>query len=226
MNHPHKLNCIIIGCTLFITLSCSTQTKKNVEMNEINIKIANEKYEEDKKIFFIPKSIFNHFPSSIENLPVRFYVEREDNSLIQSVIMCSYKNDNIITDKLRLALDETGVKKYSSIDTNLYVIKKTCNYEDIQANILKKKIAIPYFEKENLIVDDLKPINEIFPMDNKNGLSSKFDIYIIDSKSKYTKDNNIVPVIDSLPKTHRDGFSRGICINSSEGIIIYWTVIF
>lgn len=122
---------------------------------------------------------------------------------------------------------ENYLMKYNAADSNLITIKresilwwdrsKKVYYDSL---FIKNRLyyPIPFFEKNN----DL-PFDNIFSDATISGLSKNFDIYVIDSKSgNYWK--GLEP-LDYMPKGWKNGYSKGICVNKKERVVIYWLII-
>lgn len=223
--------------TLFIIVaslltSCSnSQPKLFKEL----VKKQNERYQEDKNRFFMPKEIFVHFPDKIkESYPAKLTLSLDDqyNAYRYFILMSFYNNENFFEKNEEIA-KRTAKKIFLSVDTVQYFIVPTVPYYTIE-NLFKNKIPIPDFrfakslvESSNNNTADSLVIKRFFSDNFPCGLTEDYDIYIIDSQNEYkTYSKEYKDTFAALPRTKNTGFTTGICINKKENIIIFWTIIF
>lgn len=172
-------------------------------------------YQEDLRSF--PSALVDIFPDTLGKFSL---IVKGVDTTSQCIYFMSFDFDK----KINL---ENYLMKYNAEDSNLITIKresilwwdrsKKVYYDSL---FIKNRLyyPIPFFEKNN----DL-PFDNIFSDATINGLSKNFDIYVIDSKSgNYWK--GLEP-LDYMPNGWKNGYSKGICVNKKERVVIYWLII-
>lgn len=172
-------------------------------------------YQEDLRSF--PSALVDIFPDTLGKFSL---IVKGVDTTSQCIYFMSFDFDK----KINL---ENYLMKYNAEDSNLITIKresilwwdrsKKVYYDSL---FIKNRLyyPIPFFEKNN----DL-PFDNIFSDATISGLSKNFDIYVIDSKSgNYWK--GLEP-LDYMPKGWKNGYSKGICVNKKERVVIYWLII-
>jgi hypothetical protein len=119
---------------------------------------------------------------------------------------------------------------YRSDDSLLITIKRNTLFDwgyldkEYYESIGNKQLIhypVIYFEEMKL-AEDMKQ-KQIFSSKSKSGLASNFKIYVFESKhGKYWK--GLKP-LDYMPKGWQNGFSKGVCINDEDNVIIYWFLV-
>lgn len=172
-------------------------------------------YQEDLRSF--PSALVDIFPDTLGKFSL---IVKGVDTTSQCIYFMSFDFDK----KINL---ENYLMKYNAEDSNLITIKresilwwdrsKKVYYDSL---FIKNRLyyPIPFFEKNN----DL-PFDNIFSDATISGLSKNFDIYVIDSKSgNYWK--GLEP-LDYMPNGWKNGYSKGICVNKKERVVIYWLII-
>lgn len=172
-------------------------------------------YQEDLRSF--PSALVDIFPDTLGKFSL---IVKGVDTTSQCIYFMSFDFDK----KINL---ENYLMKYNAEDSNLITIKresilwwdrsKKVYYDSL---FIKNRLyyPIPFFEKNN----DL-PFDNIFSDATISGLSKNFDIYVIDSKSgNYWK--GLKP-LDYMPNGWKNGYSKGICVNKKERVVIYWLII-
>ncbi len=173
----------------------------------------------------MPKEFVSHFPSRIDSLSCSF-VRNTDTTNKCIYLMLYEKNNDIGQYKIGKYLS-----KYAGSDTNLITVKrssvtywnpeKAVTYHSISANHIRL-YPVPYFETEELHFNKEKILG-VFSDKTKSGLSKDFTIFVYDYKQgSFWK--GLKP-LDYMPKEYKNGYSKGIAVNSTKGLIIYWMII-
>ena len=210
-----KINSILCLCLYLCFISCSKYENK-----------ATIKYQKELKIF--PSYMVDFFPDTLSG--IYSTVENIDTTS-QCIYYMNYNFESKNTFKLQKYLAKRSIQNYVSSDTSLVTIKtESVIYWDDSKKINYKKIfknntnyyPIPFFEKEEFGGIGINSEN-IYSNVNTSGLSNDFVIYILDSKAglywKGLKSNKY------MPNRWKNGYSKGVCINEREKIIIYWVII-
>lgn len=223
---------ILFTIVILILANCSNPQPKLLKelVNE-----QNKRYEDDKNQFFMPKEIFAHFPDKIkESYPAKLMISLDDqhNAYQYFILMSFYNNEKFFKKNEEIA-KKTAQKKIMPTDTTQYFIVPTVPYYTIE-NLFKNKVPIPNFKFAECLVEgsgdsavDSLVIERFFSETLPCGLTTDYEIYVIDNQNEYkTFSEKYKTIFTALPKTANTGFSRGICINRKENIIIFWTIIF
>lgn len=198
---------IIFYLSFIPIVGCQLQDNKSIKTSE---------YAPLKQI---PKYLWDHFP---QYLPKGFTLTyaicaKNDNNVLYNLYMPL--PDSIINIKVDLQY----IAKYSPNDKQLIAINsweariRDKHYKEIQIgnNIY---YPIPYFWGS-----PNKRYLNLFNSNTKSGLSSDFIIYVLESKSGIYWDG--LKPKEYMPDGWKNGYSKGVCINEKEQIIIYWFVV-
>jgi len=212
-----KIKSIFCLCLYLCFISCNKNENKNS---------ATYKYQKELKLF--PSYMVDFFPDTLSS--IHSTIENIDTTS-QCIFYMNYNFKSKITVKLQNYLVKKSLQKYVSSDTSLVTIKtESVIYWDDSKKIYYKKIfknninyyPMPFFEKDEFENIGINSEN-IYSHINSTGLSNDFVIYILDSKPglywKGLKPNKYMPI------GWKNGYSKGICINERENIIIYWVII-
>jgi len=210
-----KIKSVLCLCLYLCLISCSKCENK-----------ATSKYQKELKLF--PSYMIDFFPDTLSD--IYSTVENIDTTS-QCIYYMNYnfKSKNIV--ELQDYLAKKSMQSYVSSDTSLVTIKtESVIYWDDSKKIYYKRIfknntnyyPIPFFEKEEFGGIGINNEN-IYSNVNTSGLSNDFVIYILDSKPglywKGLKSNKY------MPNGWKNGYTKGVCINEREKIIIYWVII-
>ena len=210
-----KIKSIFCLCLYLCLISCGKYENK-----------ATLKYQKELKLF--PSYMVDFFPDTLSGI----YSTLENiDTTSQCIYYMNYNFESKSTVKLQNYLAKKSMQNYVSSDTSLVTIKtESVIYWDDSKKIYYKKLfknnnnyyPIPFFEKEEFAGIGINGEN-IYSNVNTSGLSNGFVIYILDSKPglfwKGLKPNKY------MPNEWENGYSKGVCINERENIIIYWVII-
>lgn len=190
------------------------------------LKEASLSYEEELRIIDFPKETIEHFPDSIQLLPVKLYKNLDSKSSCQSILLFEY-----FVSEHALNVVQNPLAKYLASNDSLLVIenhrigtftKRYKSYQDFEMNL--GYYPIPFFEKEEYNhPEDAVSTKDIYSDSTVSGLSEDFIIYILNSKPGIYL-GNLKP-LEYMPNGWENGYSKGVCINKKRKIVIYWTLI-
>lgn len=201
---------------LTICIGCTGQWSKSQ---------LNGEYSLFKKKF--PNMVTSHFPSNVDFPYGEEYIIEKGNECIYWSL---YQH---INSRVNVAeIIDSSKAMYNAIDSNLIVVQSEILLSLYPERKNKYKniglgnttyYPIPYFEEVYNLLFETN--TSLFSPATKCGLSSDFDIYILDSKPvKYWDGDGLTPH-KNMPEGWESGYSKGISINKKENIIIYWFVI-
>lgn len=164
------------------------------------------------------KELVNHFPRKI-NIETfsTYYTKKIENN---DVSLIHYEYDVDLND-LKKTLEFVLKKKkafYQSNDTCLLIIN---DYKEKEIDeLMKDSSCIKYCNPIPRFVNIKNPVKS-----NPTLLNSQYCIYVLDSSpNKYFRDFQLKPN-PRMPKSWKNGYSKGIAINKTERTIIYWVTI-
>ena len=170
-------------------------------------------YEYQKDLITVPDFLKNHYPInsdlySFANLNISYPFIDENREAVVYRLTCSKVSEENINKELA-KIEMNKIASYKSSDSHLLLINKMDTILDNDSVYY----PIPYFN-----LNDKK-----YPSNNKSGLDDNFNIYILECQISENFKNNRKEL---LPKDWpRNGYSKGVCINEKERIIIYWFVV-
>lgn len=182
---------------------------------------SNEKYRKDLKLFpqflidIFPQELSTPFVSSLnvdttsKCIYYQLYVFNVDTTILNVIKSENWYKPN---DSLLIS-----IKRQTLFDWNY---KQKTYYHSIVRN---NEIYYPilFFEKNNL-VRTIKNI-DLFSENSESGLNNEFQIFVLESKpGTYWK--GLKP-LDYMPKGWQNGYSKGVCVDKSNNVMIYWFVI-
>ncbi len=188
---------------------------------------ATLRYQKDLKQF--PSYMVDFFPDSLAGI---YSTSQTVDTTSECIFYMYFDLESKNTLKFQKSIEKKSIANYLASDTALVTIKtestmywdesKKTFYESLFKNDTQY-YPVPYFETQK----DLEKIgikNEgIFSSTSTSGLSNDFIIYVLESKSglywKGLKPNKY------MPNDWKNGYSKGICINTRKGITVYWLVI-
>jgi hypothetical protein len=199
------------------------------------IKEQNNRYKENKSLYFVPKEIFSHFPDNImESYPIgqTFSLDDQHSAYRYFFLICLNNNEKFLK-KNEITAKKNAIENWEAKDTANYFIIPTIPYYSIK-HLFIDKAPIPDFRfGKHLVVEgvdnvaDSLAFNLYFSDNFPCGLTEDYEIYIIDTQNEYkTFSDEYKDIFASLPRTKNTGFSRGICVNKKKNVLIFWTIIF
>ena len=202
---------------LMILVSCSQEKKRDVFIKE-RLKEINDKYIDEKKPFNLSDKMINHFPESIDHLPIKISknTSLKNESKYKLLTLGEFNIENKKIDSIKLSFNKKHtIEKFTATDLSLKILtkKKECgNY-------------IPFFNSTSSFdnPEDVVKKEDVYSNLTKSGLSKDFEIYVLESgslNSKETAQANMNEIGNSVKC-----FSRGICLNKTKKIIIYWIIL-
>lgn len=209
-------NIYIYTCALFVfaLFSCERVSKSQSD------------YRNDLKLF--PDYLVDFFP---RNLSSAYLTTKSVDVTNGCIFYINYSFGDNDVKKLRMRLEKECKYKYESSDSLLITVKNSSLFEwDERDKIYYKDIKrhnknyypIIYFETKELDRIGLDKKN-IFKLTNQSGLADNFIIYVYDSKPGiYWKG---LKELDYMPTGWENGYSKGVCLNEKEHVVIYWFVI-
>jgi hypothetical protein len=187
---------------------------------------ATLKYQEKLKLF--PSFLVDFFPDTLSG---KYSTIVNVDTTSQCIYFMNYDFESKDLTKLQKYLAKKSTQNYVPSDTSLVTIKtESVIYWDDSKKVFYKEIIknntyyypIPFFEKEEFRGIGINS-EKIYSNINTSGLSDDFVIYILDRKSglywKGLKPNKYMPI------GWKNGYSKGICINKNQKIVIYWVII-
>lgn len=194
-------------------------TKCTMERDELrNVDYLNKKH-------FFPKIFTSHFPEKINTSNENaFHFVTDSNSSLEISFMLV---ENVDWQNLYLdSLISVSVASYSSLDTNLFIINAFHNDEnyfdrikelnEVQMDYVKKHSVLNYLPVPNFFITKYRDNKEV------NKLKDGFQLFVLEAESGEFWDKKYLKKGISMPKKWKHGISRGVAINKSEGIAIYW----
>ena len=205
---------IFVIIIIFITqVGC----KKN---NESTMYFGTNKYKQELQEF--PEYLVDFFPDSMSNT---YSVEKSIDTTNQSIYYMNFDFDSPNLEHILTKYKNRIKKSYSADDSTLVIIKRAKFRDNLQPLTISgstRLSPIPFFESADLSGIGIEN-EKIYSDSTRSGLSNNFNIYILDSKSgNYWK--GLKPQ-DYMPEGWKNGYSKGVCINEKDNIIIYWFLI-
>jgi hypothetical protein len=182
----------IILITLFILVCCSSPRKADIY-----------KYAEARSSF--SHEFSDHFPSNLANLEITglYYITPENSDITNNPhLFLTCITDSIHIIELKQRIINSNLAKYSPDDTTLLIIGDTNNYQNIQSGV-----PVPCFKE--------------IGFDNCR-LTNDYLLYIYDSQpGKYLRSEQLTNN-PNLPQEWRNGYTKGLAINSDKSEVIFW----
>lgn len=187
-------------------------------------------YKKNIEALNLPNELIDHFPNKISNYTYfnSQRVLKETSSLY--CLFFEYDVNIEKIDSLNNLMRANNILEHNSMDSSLIIIKQ--NRTIVKFNINKqnhnlmsndKIFPLPYFPKRGIPLKSPYPKAENIYSNSPCGLSEDFSIYIIDCKPYRIK--STLEAIESMPSKWGNGYSKGICINKNEKVVIYWIVV-
>jgi len=155
-----------------------------------------------------PHEFSDHFPSNLEGYEISetyFIAPENSDSINHPYLISTFVIDSIRLFQLKQRIGESDLTWFHPHDTSLIVIGDTLNYHSIP-----KGTPVPTF-------------NVIEPHDSR--LNDNYDLYIYEAKpGKYLRTENLFNN-PNLPAQWRNGYSKGLAINSTKPQVIFWMII-
>jgi hypothetical protein len=188
---------------------------------------ATLRYQKDLKQF--PSYMVDFFPDTLAEI---YSTSQTVDTTSECIFYMYYDLESKNTLKLQKSLEKKSIANYSASDTALVTIKteSTMHWDESKikyySSLLVNKTTyfpVPYFETQRNL-EKIGINNEsTFSSTSTSGLSNDFIIYVLESKSglywKGLKPN------EYMPNDWKNGYSKGICVNTRKGIAVYWLVI-
>lgn len=201
---------------------CNNLKKEKVQKEEISS--YNYEYEKVKN-YFSPQCFFSHFPTTL-NSPFFYKIITDDMAISYSYVLTVYNCNSDSLKHLSEILRKTCIKSYLSTDSTMLIIKNGYSYQKVKTSIMEGQILVPFFYKD-IISSEKNDFLDFFSLKTPTGLSSNFEMFIIESKSVYNSTElEKTNIFGKLPRGHNKVYSRGICINLKSKYAIYWTIFF
>jgi hypothetical protein len=197
-------NSLVIIIGFMITLHSCSNVKSNYYYQS--------DFERIKKEF--PVELLSHFAKNVNG----FYKFKSS-----FPITCARKGRCgvfLITDHVGNSID--SLKRASigfvGIDNECNLFVNRCDSLYLR-KLLKDcdSLSYPVPDILNIILNDPYVDNEI-----KNKLNNKITLYIIDSKSGISINKDYLSKDNCMPNEWRNGYSRGVAIDDTGSITIYW----
>jgi len=210
----------ILVISILIFVSCG-----NTKLNRKASFTSLHKLQQNQSIY--PSFLIDFFP---KNVGTEGFVLKTTDITNECVYMIYY--DKVTSDRI-LSIENASQKKsiaiYNATDPNLVSIRcKSIIHEDPSMEMFYDKIKkgnlmyypTIYFERDS---DYVKEPSVIYDSNSQIGLSKDFTVYILDSKAgKFWKG---LPPSEHMPKGWENGYTKGICINKKQNLLIYWFVV-
>ena len=219
-----KKGIIYIIFLFFIVLGCSKNNKNTNENNIEELKkeqLSKVNKEYKKSLAFYKDSFVDHFPKKLNNNYIT-YTESvsPEAGLIRLDLIYKYTVDN--------NFEQEAIAKYSSTDTCLLIANRFANRDNYSYNIVlnhedslkinrecyRNKYPIPNFWHNDYTTDK-----------TACKLPKDFNIYVLNAKAgRFLKDKYLTDE-SYMPKSWKNGYSKGVAISEDRGVIIYWIII-
>lgn len=213
---------LLFSILIISSLGCSGQDTRNESSLSSDMGLGSIIYDYRSIKSFFPSKYIEFFPNELDTSFITYsdclspelgalhlylvkHITWKDSSIIDSV----YSNYEAL---------------YLSSDTCLLVINRFAN-RDRYFNIIiskeeEQQIKLPCYE-------DKLPIPNFWQFDfstkaNESKLPNGYQIYVLEAKSGNYMSDKLLTNGKSMPMMWKNGISKGIAINSIEGIIIYW----
>ncbi len=213
---------IIIIVLATLSISCKNKDRRKEYFNQY----VQNKYTERLKSF--PSHLVDFFPKQIGGI---YNLQETKDSTNECVYFMYFDFSNKRSAFIDSIFRSKAKAIYNPFDTNIISIRsKGLILDDPTLEMFYNNIFIngryyypvPYFEKSDYSSIEIKS-EDIYSNKLPCGLTKDFTIYVLDSKpGSYW--NGLKPS-EHMPKGWENGFSKGVCVNTKKGIVIYWFVI-
>ncbi len=219
-NKIMRTTMLFLAVTLFIR--CNNMKKERAHKEESFF--YSFQYERVKKEC-VPKRFFSHLPVSV-NTPFFFQAITDDMAKSYSYLLTLYDCNIDSLKFLELNLKESSLKSFSSTDSTMLILKEDYSYRKIKEHIMEGGILVPFFNNE-IVSSEETDLPDFFSSKTPVGLSSNFEIFIVETKSVYNStESEKMNVFKELPIGHNEVYVQGVCINLKSEYVIYWTIFF
>ena len=218
------MNKLAIVILVLITLSTSCKNKDS--RKEYFKQYVQNDYTEKLKSF--PEYLVDFFPSQIDGV---YGMSETKDTTNECIYFMYYDLSNIKSTSIDSIFSSKVKAVYNAVDTNIISVRIKSRIEDdptkemFYNNIFingRYYYPVPYFEKVDYSSVGIKS-EDIYSSKTPCGLTKDFTIYVLGSKQgSYWK--GLKPS-EHMPKDWKNGFSKGVCVNTKKGIVIYWFVI-
>jgi len=202
-----KISKIIFLFSFILFLGCQLQENKSIKTSG---------YAPLKQI---PEYLWSHFPEYLtKGFTLTYAINaKDDNIVLYNLYIPLSDSINNTIGNLQYIVEYLSNDKYLIAINSWEARIRDKHYKEIQ---IENKIyyPVPYFWGS-----PNKQYLNLFNPNTKSGLSSDFVIYVIDSKSGVYWDG--LKPKDYMPDGWENGYSKGVCINEKEKVIIYWFVV-
>lgn len=188
-------------------------------------------YNKDRGLF--PKELTEHFPDDISEGCIELKSKYSPSKLADSCfrpnelyVSIKYNQDNYNILKTKFLQSSYQLNPN---DTNLLLIMSYCDVLIVDGYVFRnrenektKELARKNSNRDNGIPIPIFILEDFKQVDNPCNLSNDFIIYVIDAQPGIFLDKEIMNECVCMPDTWKHGFSRGVALNDSENIVIYW----
>lgn len=179
----------------------------------------------------VPAFLVDHFPSKLTDSIQSSLITNTDTTS-QCIYYFLVQHGENISQKLNTSnFGKSIIGKYSAADTNIISIKRETvtywnpeqkrYYTDTLINN-KNYFPIPYFESQDLLSTNGN-VKGVYSDQTNSGLSDAFIVYVYDFQAGKFWDG--LKPLDYMPNGWKNGYSKGVALNKSKNVIIYWFVV-
>lgn len=201
---------------LLFVLSCNNH-KRGSQLASFN-----KDFNEAKQSF--PDSLVDHFPKTIA-LPAHYGHDLGSDDMNIS-LQLNLQLDGVDVDSIESSLKARALANYRADDSCLLVVNRFVRSTEWGLNNTYKKSM----DRPENCRDSYFPIpnfwsNEVNSSETVSRLPSEYEIYVLGAKAGVFSNDLNRKWGRYMPESWRDGYSKGVAINKSDGTVIYWTTI-
>lgn len=212
----------LITLFLVVLLTGGCNSAKKDKYPEKNFAQYNYRYEK-LKYLLVPKSFFSHFPEKFHT-PFFSQIILDEMAYYYSYVFATYNCDIEELKQLKKDLIKSNYKSYLTTDSTLLVVNNQ-DFALVKDRLKKGDVLVPYFNETLLSTKGDIDISDFYSSNTPTGLSSNFEIIIIENKSIYNSTESEKKILfRQMPAPKKYAFSRSICINLKSRYVIYWTI--
>ncbi len=203
---------VIVPLMTFLFNACS-QDKSNLQLD----------YNQCKKNFNI--KLIDHFPRYIHDAQNTVYTcktNRRKNNF--GLLLYEYGVDLDTVKSIVKSLKNNVIAKYTSSDSCLLIVNRFESKETINDNRIPD-IGIV----DNVCYGDKFPIPNFVDYEAYNQLEALrldkgFDLYVLKAEPASNPGHEGLKLDPQMPIKWKNGYSKGIAINTQKSIVIYWGI--
>ncbi len=216
---------VIIGCS-------NSESQKPNKSNDDNVNKMLEQLNKDYnevKVFF-NEDFVSHFPDKVDTNVLRLSDCTSKESAKYDLINLFLTN-RIPEEKLEMTIKMFEKKSnmiYKASDTCLLVVNRFVNEERFGMDFVLDSHELKKISKK--CYDNKLPVpnfwgSKFVTLETECKISKDFKIYVFDAKQGKFLEDKYLTTGEYMPKSWKNGFSKGVAISQEKKIIIYWVII-